>query len=123
VKTLEAYKHVMFSLIKQHRDVVIDSPGDNLLAEFASVLDAVQCGAVVPKEVQTRNADLPENRNMQFRIGINLGLGDRELISDAVKCKGIRLCMTSDKRAHHVEDWRIAVEGAAQDDMGLSKRS
>jgi adenylate cyclase len=73
VKTLEAYKQVMFSLIKQHRGRVIDSPGDNLLAEFGSVVDAVQCGVAVQKELQARNAELPENRRMQFRIGINLG--------------------------------------------------
>jgi adenylate cyclase len=73
VKTLEAYKQVMSSLIKQHRGRVIDSPGDNLLAEFSSVVDAVQCGVAIQKELQARNADLPENRRMQFRIGINLG--------------------------------------------------
>jgi adenylate cyclase len=63
----------MFSLIKQHRGRVVDSPGDNLLAEFASVVDAVRCGVAIQKELQVRNADLPENRRMQFRIGINLG--------------------------------------------------
>jgi adenylate cyclase len=73
VKTLETYKQVMFTLIKQHRGRVIDSPGDNLLAEFASVVDAVQCGVAVQKELQARNAQLPENKRMQFRIGINLG--------------------------------------------------
>jgi adenylate cyclase len=73
VKILEAYKQVMFSLIKQHRGRVIDSPGDNILAEFASVVDAVQCGVAVQNELKARNADLPENRRMQFRIGINLG--------------------------------------------------
>ncbi|UCF90475.1 MAG: adenylate/guanylate cyclase domain-containing protein, partial [Desulfobacterales bacterium] len=73
VKTLETYKQVMFSLIKQHRGRVIDSPGDNLLAEFVSVVDAVQCGVAVQKKIQARNADLPENRKMNFRIGINLG--------------------------------------------------
>jgi len=73
VKTLESYKQVMFSLIKQHRGRVIDSPGDNLLAEFASVVDAVQCGVAVQKELQSRNSDLPKNRKMEFRIGINLG--------------------------------------------------
>jgi len=73
VKTLETYKGVMFSLIKQHRGRVVDSPGDNLLAEFGSVVDAVQCAMAVQKELQARNADLPENRRMQFRIGINLG--------------------------------------------------
>jgi len=73
VKTLEAYKQVMFSLTKQHRGRVVDSPGDNLLAEFASVVDAVHCGVAVQKVLQARNAELPENRRMQFRIGINLG--------------------------------------------------
>lgn len=73
VKTLEIYKGVMFTLIRQHRGRVIDSPGDNLLAEFASVVDAVQCGVAIQKELQARNADLPESRKMQFRIGINLG--------------------------------------------------
>ena len=73
VKTLESYKGVMFTLIKQHRGRVVDSPGDNLLAEFGSVVDAVQCAVSIQKELQTRNADLPENRRMEFRIGINLG--------------------------------------------------
>ncbi len=73
VKTLETYKRVMFSLIKQHRGRVVDSPGDNLLAEFGSVVDAVQCAVSIQKEIQTRNENLPENRRMEFRIGINLG--------------------------------------------------
>jgi adenylate cyclase len=73
VKTLEIYKGVMFSLIKQHRGRVVDSPGDNLLAEFGSVVDAVQCAVSIQKELQTRNADLSEKRRMEFRIGINLG--------------------------------------------------
>ena len=73
VKTLETYKSVLASLIKQHRGRVVDSPGDNLLAEFASVVDAVQCAVAVQKELQNRNASLPDDRKMQFRIGINLG--------------------------------------------------
>jgi adenylate cyclase len=73
VKTLETYKQVMFFLIKQHRGRVIDSPGDNLLAEFASVVDAVECAVEIQKEIKSRNVDLPENRKMKFRIGINLG--------------------------------------------------
>jgi adenylate cyclase len=73
VKTLEAYREVMSTLIMQHRGRVIDSPGDNLLAEFTSVVDAVQCAVAVQKEFQARNAELPENRRMEFRIGVNLG--------------------------------------------------
>jgi TolB-like protein len=52
---------------------VVDSPGDNLLAEFASVVDAVQCAMDVQQELTTRNAALPPHRRMEFRIGINLG--------------------------------------------------
>jgi adenylate cyclase len=73
VKTLEAYKRVISDLIQQHRGRVVDSPGDNLLAEFASVVDAVQCAVAAQKEIQARNLELPETRRMQFRIGINLG--------------------------------------------------
>jgi TolB-like protein/class 3 adenylate cyclase len=73
VKTLEAYKSVMSALIDQHRGRVIDSPGDNMLSEFASVVDAVQCAVAIQKELNSRNAELPENRKMLFRIGINLG--------------------------------------------------
>ncbi len=73
VKTIATYREVMTSLIKQHRGRVVDSPGDNVLAEFSSVVDAVQCAVAVQNEFQTRNAELAENRRMEFRIGINLG--------------------------------------------------
>jgi len=73
VKTLQIYKEVMFTFIKQQRGRVIDSTGDNLLGEFGSVVDVVQCTVAVQKDVQVRNTELPENRRMQFRIGINLG--------------------------------------------------
>ncbi len=73
VRALETYRRVISDLIQQHRGRVVDSPGDNILAEFASVVDAVQCAVAVQKEIQARNLELPETRRMQFRIGINLG--------------------------------------------------
>jgi TolB-like protein/class 3 adenylate cyclase/Tfp pilus assembly protein PilF len=73
VQTLTAYREVLSTLIQQHNGKVVDSPGDNLLAEFVSVVDAVQCAVAVQKEIKSRNDELPENRKMQFRIGINLG--------------------------------------------------
>ena len=73
VRTLTAYREVMAALIQKHRGRVVDSPGDNLLAEFASVVDAVQCAVDIQKELKARNAELPENRRMEFRIGVNLG--------------------------------------------------
>ena len=51
----------------------MDSPGDNLLAEFASVTEAVRCAVAVQRELNTRNTALPPQRRMQFRLGINLG--------------------------------------------------
>jgi len=73
VRTLTAYREVLTTLIQQHNGKVLDSPGDNLLAEFVSVVDAVQCAVAVQKEIKARNNELTENRRMQFRIGINLG--------------------------------------------------
>ena len=73
VRTLTAYREMMAALIQQHRGRVVDSPGDNLLAEFASVVDAVRCAVEIQEELKARNAELPENRKMEFRIGINLG--------------------------------------------------
>jgi adenylate cyclase len=73
VRTLTAYREVLTTLIKQHNGRVVDSPGDNLLAEFVSVVDAVQCAVAIQKEIKARNDELQENRRMQFRIGINLG--------------------------------------------------
>jgi len=73
VRTLNAYKEVITGLIQHHRGRVVDAPGDNVLAEFASVVDAVECAVEIQKELKTRNAALPENRRMEFRIGVNLG--------------------------------------------------
>ena len=73
VSTITSYREVLRTLIQQNNGKVLDSPGDNLLAEFVSVVDAVQCAVAVQKEIKARNDELPENRRMQFRIGINLG--------------------------------------------------
>jgi len=73
VRTLNAYKEVMTGLIQHHRGRVVGTAGDSMLAEFASVVDAVECAVEIQKELKTRNAELPENRKMEFRIGVNLG--------------------------------------------------
>jgi len=73
IQTLNTYKEVMANLIQQHHGRVVDAPGDNLLAEFGSVVDAVQCGVEIQKELKKRNTEIPENRRMEFRFGVNLG--------------------------------------------------
>jgi adenylate cyclase len=67
------YKETIEKLIRLYRGRVVESTGDNLLVEFASVVDTVQCVVAVQNELQTRNGELPENRRMRFRIGVNLG--------------------------------------------------
>jgi len=73
VRTLEAYRETIASMIQQYRGRVVDSPGDNLLAEFASVVDAVQCSVEIQQVLKAKNSELPEDRRMEFRIGVNLG--------------------------------------------------
>ena len=73
VRTLESYRKVMADLIDQFRGRVVDSPGDNLLAEFGSVVDAVQCAVEIQEVLKAKNEELSEDRKMQFRIGVNLG--------------------------------------------------
>ncbi|MGB5421145.1 MAG: tetratricopeptide repeat protein [Desulfobacterales bacterium] len=73
VRTLTIYKEAMTRLIHHHRGRVVDSPGDNLLAEFDSVVQAVQCAFEIQADLKVRNDALPQERHMLFRIGINLG--------------------------------------------------
>src|SRR6266446_6294138 len=59
--------------IKEHRGRVVRTTGDGLLVEFASVVDAVRCAVDVQREMASRNAEVPRDQRIEFRIGINLG--------------------------------------------------
>jgi adenylate cyclase len=61
------------SKIKEHRGRIVKNTGDGLLAEFASVVDAVRCAAEVQRGMLDRNAHVPEDNRITFRVGINLG--------------------------------------------------
>ena len=73
VRTLTAYREQIGALVREHRGRVADFSGDNFLAEFPSALDAVQCAVEIQRVLRARNADLPDERKMQFRIGAHLG--------------------------------------------------
>ncbi len=73
VRTLEGYRDVISGIIEKQRGRVVDSPGDNLLAEFSSVVHAVESAVEIQREIKEKNEALPEARRMEFRIGINLG--------------------------------------------------
>jgi len=73
LETLKAYREAMAGFIARHDGRVVSTSGDGLLAEFASVVEAVQCAAEVQRELSARNAALGGERRMDFRIGVNLG--------------------------------------------------
>jgi adenylate cyclase len=87
VRTLTSHRAAMRDAITHCHGRVVDSPGDNLLAEFASAADAVECAVEIQRTLGERNARLPEARRLPFRIGVNLGevlVEDERIYGDAV---------------------------------------
>jgi adenylate cyclase len=71
--TLTAHRKIIDSLIEQHHGRFVNSAGDSVLAEFASVVEAVNCAVDIQTALKTENTKLPPERRMEFRIGVNLG--------------------------------------------------
>ncbi|MEE9146563.1 MAG: adenylate/guanylate cyclase domain-containing protein [Candidatus Tectomicrobia bacterium] len=113
IRTLTTYRQVMSDLIPQHRGRVVDATGDNLLAEFASVVDAVRCATEIQREFRTRNAELPPERKMEFRIGVNLG--DVVVEGDQIYGDGINIAARLESLA---EGGGICISGAVYDQIG-----
>src|SRR5262245_9961099 len=112
VRTLTAYRDAMATHIHAHRGRVVDSPGDNLLAEFASVVDAVECATAIQHDLKARNAELPAPRQMVFRIGINLG--DVIVEGDRLYGDGINIAARIEGLA---EGGGICISGTAYDQV------
>ena len=71
--TLQRYRAAMATLIDRHDGRIVNTWGDAVIAEFASVVEAVQCAVETQQEISGYNGGLPEPRRMRFRIGIHLG--------------------------------------------------
>ena len=84
VRTLSEYRAAIGSIIAAHHGRIVDMPGDNILAEFSSALDAVEAALAMQKELALRNASLAEGRRMAFRVGVNLG----ELVTEGGRIYG-----------------------------------
>src|SRR5258708_19044988 len=87
LRTLTAHRAVMDGLIVRHRGRIVSTAGDSVLAEFASIVDAVQCAVDVQQVIAEANAREPDNRQMRFRIGVNLGdvlVKDGDIFGDGV---------------------------------------
>ncbi len=73
ISTLTKYRGIMSTKIKKYYGRVVDSPGDNLLAEFSNISNAIKCAFAIQKSLTAENASLPKDRQMIYRIGINVG--------------------------------------------------
>ncbi len=91
IRTLTDYREDIAMRVRQHRGRVVDTPGDNLLAEFPTALDAVRCAVETQGVLRALNAGLSDERRMDFRIGVHMGdvsvegeriYGDAEPVND-----------------------------------------
>lgn len=73
IETLKAYRKIMADLIQQHSGRVVDNPGDNLLAEFGSSVEAVECAVQIQNRLKKKNVKFVDNKKLLFRIGVNIG--------------------------------------------------
>jgi len=87
LSTLSEYRQVIDILITRHDGRVFNTAGDSVLAEFGSAVEAVRCAISCQEEITSRNAELPDDRKLVFRIGINVGdvmVRDDDLFGDGV---------------------------------------
>jgi len=112
VNRLKEYRALMTDLILKYRGRVVDSPGDNILAEFASVVDATECAVQVQEALNNRNAELADERRMEFRIGINLG--DVIVDGERIYGDGINIAARIENLA---EGGGICISGTAYDQV------
>jgi len=112
VKTITEYRETLTSLVNQYNGRVVDSPGDNVLAEFGSVVDAAQCAVEIQNILKAKNEDLPENRRMIFRIGVNLGDVIQE--GDRIYGDGVNIAARIESLA---DGGGICISGTAYDQI------
>jgi len=113
LRTLTAYRVIIDRLIASHRGRIFNTAGDSLVADFASAVDAVQCGVAVQDAIAKENADRPTDEQMWFRIGVHVGdimvQGDN-LFGDAVNVAARLEALA--------EPGGICVSGAVRDHIG-----
>ncbi len=127
LQTLTEYRTIIDGLIGRHDGRVFGTGGDSVLAEFGSAVEAVRCAISIQEELRVRNAELPEDRQMRFRIGINIGdvvvegddlLGDG--VNVAARLEGLAepagICVSGDVYNHVKHKLSIAFE-----DMGTQE--
>ncbi len=112
VRTLASNREEMYRQVKLNSGEVVDTAGDGFLVEFPSVVDAVRFSVDFQREMKTRNADLPEDRKMEFRIGVNIG----DVIHDGgtIHGDGVNIAARIESLA---DPGGICISGAAYDQV------
>ena len=99
--------------IAEHQGRIVKLTGDGMLVEFPSVVNAVACAADIQRRMRERNADVPEDRRIEFRIGVNLGdiiFEDNDIYGD-----GVNIAARIESIAR---PGGVAVSGAVRDNVG-----
>jgi len=112
VRDLKELLAVVLPMVSGHGGRVIDTAGDGMLAEFGSVVNAVECAAAIQKSMRARNEGLEDGRQMQFRMGINIG----DVIHDEARVYGDGVNVASRLEAV-AEPGGICISGAAYDQV------
>ena len=96
LETLNACWGLIAGLVRQHGGRVVDMVGDNLLAEFPSAVDAVQCAVEIQRQLKTINSTVTPTRRMLLRIGLNVGDQERDDIAEG--SQGAEVLWLDDRR-------------------------
>jgi adenylate cyclase len=89
--TLSAYRRIIDEVIARHRGRIAGTAGDSVIAEFASVLDCANAAVEIQNSLAETNAAAPQDRRMEFRIGLNVGdvmVKDGDIFGDGVNTSG-----------------------------------
>ncbi|CAB5125260.1 Adenylate cyclase (EC [Olavius algarvensis associated proteobacterium Delta 3] len=112
VHRIKTCRDIMTRLIENKNGRVVDAPGDNLLAEFGSVVDAVDCALKVQIELAEYNNGIREEEQMHFRIGVNLG--DLVIDEGRIYGDGVNIAARLEKLA---EPGGVCISGAAYEQV------
>jgi predicted ATPase/class 3 adenylate cyclase len=111
-RVLTIYRRVLAALIHQYRGKVVDSPGDNLLAEFDSVVEALQCAVSIQERLKNHAPGSFPHQRIQFHMGLNLG--DVQVVGEQISGDGVNI---AERLADLVEDGGICVSGTVYDQV------
>lgn len=112
VQTIKKCREIISQQVLVHSGRVVDSPGDNLLAEFSSVIDAVRCALEIQSALEAFNRSAPEAEKMSFRIGVNMG--DIIFDEDRIYGDGINIAARLERLA---EGGGICISGSAYEQV------